>query len=45
MNYNKKIQSLSRLIKSSGRTFALTGAGISTESGITDLSLNENKRE
>jgi len=37
MNYDEKILSLARLIKGSSRTFALTGAGISTESGIPDF--------
>ena len=37
MNYEEKLFSLAGLLKGSGRTFALTGAGISTESGIPDF--------
>ncbi|KAF1085375.1 NAD-dependent protein deacetylase [Sporotomaculum syntrophicum] len=36
MLYENKIQEIVRLIKGSDKTFALTGAGISTESGIPD---------
>ncbi|MCL6638925.1 MAG: NAD-dependent deacylase [Firmicutes bacterium] len=37
MEYAEKIGALARLIRESSRTFALTGAGISTESGIPDF--------
>ncbi len=37
MTYKDKIQILANLIKGSDSTFALTGAGISTESGIPDF--------
>lgn len=37
VNYEEKILSLADLLKRSTRTFALTGAGISTESGIPDF--------
>lgn len=37
MTYEEKISCLAGLIKNSSRTFALTGAGISTESGIPDF--------
>ncbi|NPV73079.1 MAG: NAD-dependent deacylase [Pelotomaculum sp.] len=37
MNYGEKIACLADLLKTSTRTFALTGAGISTESGIPDF--------
>ncbi len=37
MNYNEKIHLLAGLIKKSTYTLALTGAGISTESGIPDF--------
>ena len=37
MNYEEKILSLADLLGRSTRTFALTGAGISTESGIPDF--------
>lgn len=37
MNYEEKITRLAGLLKESNRTFALTGAGISTESGIPDF--------
>ncbi|TYO94929.1 SIR2 family NAD-dependent protein deacylase [Desulfallas thermosapovorans] len=36
MSYNEKIKKVVRLIKESKKTLALTGAGISTESGIPD---------
>lgn len=36
VKYEEKIDTLVRLIKDSSRTLALTGAGISTESGIPD---------
>ena len=36
MEYQEKIENIVDLLKSSGRTFALTGAGVSTESGIPD---------
>jgi NAD-dependent deacetylase len=37
MDYSEKINYLANLIKKSSRTLALTGAGISTESGIPDF--------
>lgn len=37
MNYTEKINNLAGLIKQSAHTLALTGAGISTESGIPDF--------
>ncbi|MCL5289836.1 MAG: NAD-dependent deacylase [Firmicutes bacterium] len=37
MDYSGKIKTLAKLIQGSSRTFALTGAGISTESGIPDF--------
>ncbi|WP_066632744.1 SIR2 family NAD-dependent protein deacylase [Desulfolucanica intricata] len=37
MTYKEKINELAQLIRSSLRVFALTGAGISTESGIPDF--------
>jgi NAD-dependent deacetylase len=37
MDYGEKINYLANLIKKSSRTLALTGAGISTESGIPDF--------
>ena len=37
MVYEQKIVSLIEMLKNSSRTFALTGAGISTESGIPDF--------
>jgi len=37
VNYEEKISHLTGLLKNSTRTFALTGAGISTESGIPDF--------
>jgi NAD-dependent deacetylase len=37
MDYGKKIDALAGLFRESARTFALTGAGISTESGIPDF--------
>ena len=36
MEYQEKIVKIIDLLKESGRTFALTGAGVSTESGIPD---------
>ncbi|MBF7083143.1 NAD-dependent deacylase [Desulfallas sp. Bu1-1] len=36
MQYNEKIQKIAQLIRESKKTLALTGAGISTESGIPD---------
>ncbi|RVU54904.1 SIR2 family NAD-dependent protein deacylase [Anaerosphaera multitolerans] len=36
-NYNEKIEVAAKLIISSKKSFALTGAGISTESGIPDF--------
>ncbi len=36
MSYDQQIKEIARLIRKSGKTFALTGAGISTESGIPD---------
>ncbi|MDF9409187.1 MAG: NAD-dependent protein deacetylase [Pelotomaculum sp. PtaB.Bin013] len=36
MKYEEKINAFVNLLKGSSRTFALTGAGISTESGIPD---------
>lgn len=37
MNYEEKILALADYLKKSSRTFALTGAGVSTESGIPDF--------
>ncbi|MBU4532388.1 MAG: NAD-dependent deacylase [Eubacteriales bacterium] len=37
MNFNARIGKLADLLRASDRTFALTGAGISTESGIPDF--------
>ncbi|ABO50549.1 Silent information regulator protein Sir2 [Desulforamulus reducens MI-1] len=37
MNYQNRLQQLTELIKKAGKTIALTGAGISTESGIPDF--------
>lgn len=37
MNYLEKINTLADLLRNSKRTFALTGAGVSTESGIPDF--------
>ena len=37
VDYGEKINALARLLRESNRTFALTGAGISTESGIPDF--------
>lgn len=37
MNYENAVRRAAELIKGSGRTLALTGAGISTESGIPDF--------
>ncbi|AGL01577.1 SIR2 family NAD-dependent protein deacylase [Desulfoscipio gibsoniae] len=36
MSYNQKIKEIVRLVRESKKTLALTGAGISTESGIPD---------
>ena len=36
MEYQEKISKIVELLKASGRTLALTGAGVSTESGIPD---------
>ena len=36
MEYQEKIEKIVDLLKESSRTFALTGAGVSTESGIPD---------
>lgn len=36
MDYREKVRALAGLIRESKKTFALTGAGISTESGIPD---------
>ena len=36
MNYDEQIKEIARLIKASDKIIALTGAGISTESGIPD---------
>jgi NAD-dependent deacetylase len=37
MNYEDKIRSLAEYLKASGPNYALTGAGVSTESGIPDF--------
>lgn len=37
MNYSGKIEAFARLLRDSSQTFALTGAGVSTESGIPDF--------
>ncbi|HPU35618.1 MAG TPA: NAD-dependent deacylase [Bacillota bacterium] len=37
MYYQQKILALANMLRNSNRTFALTGAGISTESGIPDF--------
>ncbi|MEW6663466.1 MAG: SIR2 family NAD-dependent protein deacylase [Bacillota bacterium] len=36
MNYQEKIKEMVRLLKKASKTLALTGAGVSTESGIPD---------
>ncbi len=36
MSYNQNIKEIARLLRESNKTLALTGAGISTESGIAD---------
>ena len=37
MYYQQKILALAKMLKNSNLTYALTGAGISTESGIPDF--------